>query len=189
MNWNELKDKHFKWACENGQHDTEHAYSHWAMLIITEISEAVQAERAGNVASREMFELNEEYNIMPFQANFESFIKDTIEDEIADIILRILDYCGLHNIDLSNIEEETDAFLKIVQEKGLLKGELLTDLGYYLCKMFTENNHITLESFLMTHAISCCLVFCKLHDIDIMWHIQQKMKYNQTRPHLNGKRY
>lgn len=66
MNWNELKDKHFKWACENGQHDTEHAYSHWAMLIITEISEAVQAERAGNVASREMFELNEEYNIMPF---------------------------------------------------------------------------------------------------------------------------
>lgn len=31
--------------------------------------------------------------------------------------------------------------------------------------------------------------FCKSRDINIFWHIEQKMKYNERRPYKHGKKY
>ena len=31
--------------------------------------------------------------------------------------------------------------------------------------------------------------FAKHLDIDLLWHINQKMRYNELRPKLNGKKY
>ena len=45
MNLNELRDEAYSIAKANGWHEEEHNDSHWLMLIITEIAEAVQADR------------------------------------------------------------------------------------------------------------------------------------------------
>lgn len=45
MNLNTLRDEAFKIACEHGFHDTELSNEHYLMLVITELSEAVEADR------------------------------------------------------------------------------------------------------------------------------------------------
>lgn len=42
---NELRDRAYKCACDHGFHDKEYPTEHWFMLIITEIAEAVNADR------------------------------------------------------------------------------------------------------------------------------------------------
>lgn len=57
------------------------------MLVVTELGEAVEALRK-----------NKRCKINPDMAfseeEFETFVKDTFEDEIADAIIRLLDLCG-----------------------------------------------------------------------------------------------
>ena len=47
MNLNELKDRAYKIAKSHGWHDKELSDETYLMLIITEIAEAVQADRKG----------------------------------------------------------------------------------------------------------------------------------------------
>ena len=45
MNLNELRDEAYSIAKANGWHEEEHSDEHCLMLVITEIAEAVQADR------------------------------------------------------------------------------------------------------------------------------------------------
>ena len=45
MNLNELRDEAYSIAKANGWHEEEHSDEHLLMLVITEIAEAVQADR------------------------------------------------------------------------------------------------------------------------------------------------
>ena len=55
MNLNELRDEDYAIAKAKGWHDEEHSDSHWLMLIITEIAEAVQADRKNLYISKRNF--------------------------------------------------------------------------------------------------------------------------------------
>ena len=66
------------------------------MLVITELSEAVEADRKGKRANVGCFNVFSDYNRPAGYAfSFESTIKDTIEDELADAVIRLLDLAGL----------------------------------------------------------------------------------------------
>jgi NTP pyrophosphatase (non-canonical NTP hydrolase) len=74
------------------------------MLVVSEAGEAVNSHRKGIHADLTRFrnvlasyDDKEKY----FDRVFESHIKDTVEDEIADTIIRLLDMCGGYNIDIS----------------------------------------------------------------------------------------
>lgn len=49
MNLNELRDKAYRIACDHGFHDKELSNEHCLMLVITELSEAVEADRKGRL--------------------------------------------------------------------------------------------------------------------------------------------
>lgn len=73
------------------------------MLIVSELGEACEADRKNRHAEIEGYEkamANPPQPDMLAQACFESFIKDTFEDEIADAFLRLMDLCGAMNIDI-----------------------------------------------------------------------------------------
>lgn len=53
---------------------------------------------------------------------------------------------------------------KLLKKKVLLEG----DISYSLIKIFGLAKHL---------------------DIDLLWHIEHKQRYNELRPMLNGKRY
>ena len=78
-------------------------------LCHSELSEALEADREDKNASLDTFEyLIKDPHVLGYQEiekelfkrTFKTYIKDTKEDELADTIIRILDYCGAMEIDI-----------------------------------------------------------------------------------------
>lgn len=114
INFNELKERAYQIACEHGWHDEEYSLFHMMMLVITELGEAVNADRNNNFADRVMFEKNfdlpntkTEYH---FITCFDVFIKDTVEDELADAVIRLLDMAGHVDYDIDSSEFTDEQF-------------------------------------------------------------------------------
>lgn len=69
-------------------------------LVTTEISEAVESNRKNKYADIKEFYKDKQGTPFHFKSSFESHIKDTVEDELADSLIRILDLAGYMGIDL-----------------------------------------------------------------------------------------
>ena len=94
MNWNELRDKAYQSAMEHGFYDKTYSDEHYIMQIICEVAEMVEANRKGNFADVEAFKKSDTVNDEDFKDKFNRFIKDSMEDEMADIAIRLLSYSG-----------------------------------------------------------------------------------------------
>ena len=74
------------------------------MLVHSEISEAFEAYRKDKYANKlDMYHLDLDYfdgTLEAWKEKFEEGIKDTMEDEIADAIIRLLAFCGENDIDI-----------------------------------------------------------------------------------------
>lgn len=184
MNLNELRDRAYRIACEHGWHDKEHSLPHFMMLVVTEISEAVNADRISNYADRLMFEKNfETPNINPeyhWTSCYEVFIKDTVEDELADAAIRLLDMAGLHSFDIDSTEFTEDNMMKLANHS--FTGKTFTEQLYLFIHLIPSGANLGVFLY-MLFAIACH------NGIDLLWHIEQKMKYNETRPYRHGKNY
>lgn len=86
------------------------------MLITSELAEALEANRKGKKANlSEYYTRAENFLIDPtnsFKLSFEKCIKDSEEDELADAVIRIFDFCQAKGIDL-----ETHIRLKLEYNK------------------------------------------------------------------------
>jgi NTP pyrophosphatase (non-canonical NTP hydrolase) len=83
------------------------------MLIVSEVSEALEALRkekyAVTTVSSDLhsdlqvnaFDEEFDYNPAQWKEAFESTIKNSFEDELADVAIRLFDLCGGLNIDLA----------------------------------------------------------------------------------------
>lgn len=82
------------------------------MLVVSELAEALEADRKGYYADVEAFESYLKYCSSPassilfrnpeeaYEESFENNIKNTFEDEMADTLIRVLDMCGALKIDI-----------------------------------------------------------------------------------------
>lgn len=71
------------------------------MLVVSELGEALEADRKGKHIDISQLE--------PGTYIFKDIVKDTFEDEIADAIIRLFDLCGGLGIDISrHITEKLD---------------------------------------------------------------------------------
>ena len=175
MNLDELTQEAYSIAKANGWHEEEHSDSHWLMLIITEIAEAVQADRKNLHADVEAFKKYE--MVLDFKENFERQIKNTVEDELCDVVIRCLDLAGLRRFDLEEVEALIEMAESIKEGKGFI------DLCYALsgistCDDSTEEKVIAI--------IAVVLKYCGLTGIDIDFFVEQKMRYNKQRSYKHG---
>lgn len=191
INLNELRDRAYKTACEHGFHDKELSNEHCLCLIVGELMEAVEADRKGKRADRESFKSsyeNEEphYNA-DFKYCFEKYIKDTISDELSDAVIRLLDLAGLRGISLELANGDIDDCIEDMAEA--YKDETFTESIYSISTLPVRYDGIFDFSITVNDMILSIFGLAKHLDIDLLWHIEQKIRYNELRPMLNGKKY
>lgn len=108
------------------------------------------------------------------------FVKGTVEEEFAEACIRIFYFAGLKNIDLVNYDYEgiptndysgksfTEAVYNITRYLATKYYKVICSLpGYYrngLCDILNE-----------------IFAFCDNLNINILWHIEQKMIYNEIK--------
>ncbi len=84
----EMRNK-LKWGSVDHNHFSKLAMIKDLALIVTEISEAVEAIREGRTAD---FDFNTDIIVTNW--------KETFEEEIADVFIRLFDFCGNYGIDI-----------------------------------------------------------------------------------------
>lgn len=183
------KDCHDR-AVAKGFWDGTHSVGHYLMLVVSELSEAVEADRIGKIIKltpEQVAELNR-LDGAEFVQEFLRVVKDTVWDEIADAVIRLLDLLGwmLKDRALSEKEVETDLGVSafyIAGEMTLADAlwPILQEVCCH-CDMYAHRNAIL-------YAIKSLELLCDHLDIDLMTHIELKLKYNATRPALHGKKY
>lgn len=67
------------------------------MLVTSELAEALEADRKQYFFDTAQ---KEQPNGIAFYNWFETHVKDTFEDELADAVIRLLDLCAARNIDI-----------------------------------------------------------------------------------------
>ena len=103
MTINQLCLKAHRAAVEKGWYERPRELPELLMLIVSELSEAMEADREGRKCIQEdVYELGLPEYIWDKETidYFRDEIKDTVEDEIADAFIRLADLCGHLNIDI-----------------------------------------------------------------------------------------
>ena len=193
MNLNELRDKAYQCAVKHGWHEENLSNEHFLCLVISELMEAVEADRKGIKSQAVRFNKDMDYLIHELKLYgekydkayieiFNRYIKDSVEDELADACIRLLDLAGLRSVDLGEVD-----FDELKCSEGFFDWSFTEAIFSLVCNI-TDLDYIETHSFdsFLRMALVEILVFCVQKDIDIFWYIEQKMKYNELRPYKHG---
>lgn len=117
---NESAQKIFEKNKAKGFWDKERNVGELLMLVTSELGEAMEAHRKGRFAD---FDHPAENVKMggDWVSNFNAYIKDTFEDEIADAVIRLLDLSAGLGIDL---EKHINAKVRYNESRPKLHGKL-----------------------------------------------------------------
>jgi len=155
------------------------------MLIVSVLGEALEAHRCGRFALKNetthfitMFTLDNVEKDHIWISEFESQIKDTFEDEIADVFIRLFDLCGYLGIELN-----TGSFYWYIGNFKNIGEEL------FECVQFLNDFKRDPEDCYLDVFADKLFYICQSHNIPIEKHIKAKMAYNRIRPHKHNKEY
>ena len=187
---NELKERAYKTAVEHGFHEEERPDVYWLGLVMSEMGEAINADRKGLHADTKRFEEVMAMRCITPRVVFEENIKDSVEDEIADIVIRLLDFAGMKGYELSTDEYLNSFILSALEELKTsgLPGLLLVFI-YALSYNFSYGNLECCVCRTIRIISGCFEKMTGGSECDLWWFVKQKMRYNEHRPILNGKKY
>lgn len=182
---NKLSKEIYEANKAKGFHDEKHSEEHMMCLVISELMEAVEADRKGRRADLMALKacmcgvLDEDYEEQ-FSKSFTSLVKDTVEDELADAVIRLLDTAGALGVSI-NIEDVNEA-IECFDKESFAKMKF-TECIYRITFATVEHPCAIIDS------LASILAYCDLLGIDLWKHVELKLKYNSLRPYKHGKIY
>lgn len=194
MDLNELRNKAYKTACEHGFHDEELSNEHCLCLVISELMEAVEADRKGRLGKKCKSRFEMDYNRYPalveeekrFKCSFEKNVKDSLPDELADAAIRLLDLAGYRGIAIEKFTEEM-----IYESTESCNDESFTESIYAIAMIPVRFEYEYDYSFdkQLNSMLLGIIGLSNYMGIDLLWHVEQKMRYNELRENKHGKKY
>lgn len=118
---------------------------------------------------------------------FNRCIKDTVEDELADAVIRLFDLAGMRNISLELTTKDMADSIGYMAE--LCKYKTFTESIYAISTLVSRYDGLYDFPTAINDMITSIFGLAKYIDIDLLWHIEHKMKYNQFREKMHGKKY
>ncbi len=187
-NLNELSKEVFESNKAKGFHDTGASIETLLMLVVTELSEAVEAHRKNKRYDSAKYGSVLIYDYPGWESDdqktqriYEGGIKGCVEEELADVIIRLLDLAGLLGWKFND-----DAMFK-----STIENHTFPELMFKITKITTDFVHVKTESH-GHHAffiIWCIEKTSEILGIDIWFHVDLKLKYNATCENKHGKSY
>lgn len=183
------KDFHER-AVAKGFWDEPRSVGHCLMLAFGELHEAIEADRLGKWAKLDPNTIDTLHRIdgAIYVQEFLRLVKDTVEDEISDTVIRLLDLLGwmLKDRALSETEVATDLGVSAFYISGeMTLADALWPILQEACCLCGKYAH----RYAILYAIKSLELLCDHLGIDLMTHIELKTKYNATRPAKHGKKY
>lgn len=184
---NELKTEIFDNAVAHGFHNEKHTVDHYLGLVLSEIGEAINADRNPNAplvtdATLEQAKFLADQSIggVAFVEFFKSNIKGSVVEELADVAIRILDLAGVMYIKFEDNLEIYDAVWSDTLPDGLF--------GFAMSLEELDFDYTDQDDFIscLEDISSIAIHFTHL---DLWQVVRLKMLYNKTRPMLHGKKY
>lgn len=177
-------------AVAKGFWDVPHTVGHYLMLAFGELSEAIEADRLGKWVKLTPEQIEELRGLdgAAYAQAFIRIVKDTVGDEIADAVIRLLDLLGwmLKDRVLSETEVAADLGVSAFYISGeMTLADALWPILQEACCLCDKYAH----RYAILYSIKSLELLCERLGIDLMAHIDLKLKYNETRPALHGKKY
>lgn len=171
-------------AVKKGFWEEKHSIEHYLMLAITELSEAVEADRTNKYADIAEYQKQATANgLIKTDAwtiskiySFTENVKDTIQDELADSYIRLLDLAKGFKIRIQEPTIDIEVFT-----------ECSFAVNVFECiKTATRFKDVRKN---INNTLKHIELLAESKNIDLYWHIKEKMLYNRTRERKHGKNY
>jgi len=180
----ELIKRAYSIASTHGFHEVDRSNAHFLMLVVSEIGEMVEADRKSRRADMQGYK----YSSMDFIRTFEPYVKDTLANELAYVVIRICDFLGTRHIEPLILEKTStsDDWAKLWGKDSI------NEQCYGLTKIITRIDEDTSTddiSRLLGASLTWCFDFADFHKFDLLWHVENKLRYNESRERLHGKNY
>lgn len=168
-------------ACAHGWHEESKPNELLMALVLSEVAEAIEADRKDRRVTEKQLESfiaittsDENYKAtdLIFKASFENFIKGTLEEELADVVIRLLDYINMrweNNYDWDYSPSDFDI------------PDSFPVAAWKLVKNILERGSMNVRD-----SIQYVLEWSEKLGINISQFIEWKMKYNSLRSYKHG---
>lgn len=194
-NFNKLRDLAHNNAVSKGFWDAPTpSVEHFLMLIITELSEVVEADRKNRVLDKDkelefknydnLYKDSKEWTNHGYINLYDRYIKGSIQEEVADVVIRILDLAGGLGVDIGKIPH---SYVELHRER--IQSYSVTQNMFFLCQNMCLLSNTNNKEAHIRNTIAEIIAFSETNEIDLIWHIEAKMRYNKTRSVLHNKKY
>lgn len=189
---NLLRDRIYKDACEQGLHNNELSNEYFLCLVISELMKAVEVDRGNRYNKRakvdwfnKRIETSRIYKGLDpeipkergFEVIYNETIKGSIEEKLADSVIRLFDLAGLRNISIGRAMKDINICINEMAEA--CKDETFTETIYAISTIPAKYNGLKDFSTIINDMVISIWGFAKHLDIDLVWHVEQKIKYHQ----------
>lgn len=177
----ELQKPIWKIAKEHGWHEESKPVEMYLGLVMSEVVEGVEADRISKRSDdahfRKAIASEAALTGTYYEACYKEYVKGSIEEEIADVVIRLIDMAEeLYGDQMLWLDCYCYPYCTVFNDE----------------KSFIENSWIFVKEVLncgmvnISDSVSFMFDWAQHLDIDLWQHIEWKMRYNELRPYKHG---
>lgn len=180
-------------AVKSGFHEKQLSDEHWMMMVITEVCELIEADRkrmTDVVCNPGSIAILDGKSNVKFENLFRRFVKDTVADEMADIVIRLCDFAGVHGLKVS----ESD--FKGMRVWFTKQNATTTETAYRFVDMIVlrspHHSSFHYRNYwldFLPDIIFNIFEWADQYGIDLCAQVRWKMRYNRLRAYKHGRKY